>query len=461
MGKRRRLVGVLGRRQRFRLLREVSRDALGSVWEAEDSWMPVLRVMVRELRGDLSRNPAIADLIRRHLMDISSRLSHPAVARFLNVLEADVGPRFIVMEWVEGETVAELVSRRYRFSVKEVAAVGSQVASALAAAHEIDIAHGALSERNIVVSPLGHVKVTDFGLAVAVERAFEAAPPGDVEAADPEGDLSALGRVLTTMLSTRERVPGRGSRAEIPGAALDHIRAPSSAGTTADAGIPEADPEERPVAANLASRLDAAWNAARSEGPTQTLQTAETESGRKDPIVDLSGQEPVIDLDEPGPGGSGPEIEARLRAVTRGGLPATGGGSPRSETPREVRTDRRRWIGGALVTAVALAVALVAISREGQPGTSEPRTTPTIPALTNTSPTNPRPILSVPDVTGLAALDALEMLNDAGLHLARVEPVKGAPGVVKRTEPAAGAKVSPGAGIVLYVGVLPDRVPGR
>src|SRR5579872_5016109 len=95
-----------------------------------------------------------------------SALNHPNICTL-----HDVGPNFLVMELVEGETLAERIERRGPLPVKEALEISLQIANALELAHSKGIVHCDLKPSNIKVTPEGRVKVLDFGLARAIRDA--------------------------------------------------------------------------------------------------------------------------------------------------------------------------------------------------------------------------------------------------------------------------------------------------
>ena len=120
----------------------------------------------------------------------ASAVNHPAIAQIYGI-EEDGDASFIVMEFVDGATVRELV-RRDELDVISAVEIGIQVANALHRAHEAGIVHRDIKSDNIMVTRDGHPKVLDFGLAKLVE------------ASDTEGDVSEM----ATMAMTMTRVGG-------------------------------------------------------------------------------------------------------------------------------------------------------------------------------------------------------------------------------------------------------------
>jgi len=95
---------------------------------------------------------------------LAARFVHPNVVQVYDVGEDARGP-FIVMEYVEGDTLADELRRRGRLPVAEVVRIGLQVCAALEAAHAQQLVHRDIKPQNILLQPNGHVKIADFGIA--------------------------------------------------------------------------------------------------------------------------------------------------------------------------------------------------------------------------------------------------------------------------------------------------------
>ena len=156
--------------QKYRVLRALGEGAMGSVWAAENE------LTEREFAIKLiHRSHVMADELRERILREAracGRLRHKNVVEVYDVGETDEGDPFLVMELLEGETLESLLARRQRLPSLQVAAIGFQVASALAAAHAAGIIHRDLKPANIFLhqdADLGTVvKVVDFGVSKLV-----------------------------------------------------------------------------------------------------------------------------------------------------------------------------------------------------------------------------------------------------------------------------------------------------
>jgi len=149
---------------RYRLGREIGRGGMGTVWLAHDTVLGRL-VAVKRIGTMPGATEADLDRVRRESR-VSAMLSHEHVVVVFD-LAAEGDQHWLVMEYVESETLAQLVRRRGPLPVDEVAALAAQAATALAAAHRAGIVHRDVKPSNLLVTPSGHVKLSDFGIARA------------------------------------------------------------------------------------------------------------------------------------------------------------------------------------------------------------------------------------------------------------------------------------------------------
>jgi tRNA A-37 threonylcarbamoyl transferase component Bud32 len=152
---------------RYALLAELGRGGMGVVWRAEDRVIG-RHVAIKELRlPDGAEDTVFSERVLREVRT-GGRLNDPAVVTVYDVV-SEQGGTFIVMELVEAPTLGELVRRHGPLPAAQAASIGRQVLSALQAAHEAGIVHRDVKPGNIMVAPNGRVKLTDFGIAQAVD----------------------------------------------------------------------------------------------------------------------------------------------------------------------------------------------------------------------------------------------------------------------------------------------------
>jgi tetratricopeptide (TPR) repeat protein len=174
----------------FRLLRRIGRGGMGQVFLAEDLKLG-RSVAVKFLPTETLRNDSARLRFMREARSASS-LNHPNIVTIHAIEEAD-GMDFIVMEYVEGETLSSLIARG-PIDLARVLDLGWQVADALRAAHEIGIIHRDIKPANILITPQGPAKVLDFGLAKRVQPLGRESGVWDLS-----GDLTGTGLIVGTV----------------------------------------------------------------------------------------------------------------------------------------------------------------------------------------------------------------------------------------------------------------------
>src|SRR3954454_17858920 len=149
---------------RYELEREIGRGGMGAVWLARDE---VLGRTVAIKRIGMAPGGTSPDLARAEReARLAARLNHPHVVAVYDLVTDD-GAQWLVMEHVQGATLATLVQREAPLAPDQAAEIMVQVADALAAAHEAGIVHRDVKPSNMLVTPDGQVKLSDFGIARA------------------------------------------------------------------------------------------------------------------------------------------------------------------------------------------------------------------------------------------------------------------------------------------------------
>lgn len=153
---------------RYVIVDEIGHGGMGTVWRAADQVIG-RHVAIKELRLPEGSDEA-GVFQERVLREVRSggKLNDPAVVTVYDVI-TEGAATFIVMELVEAPTLSELVRARGPLPARQVAAIGEQVLSALHAAHQAGIVHRDVKPGNVMVSANGRVKLTDFGIAQAVD----------------------------------------------------------------------------------------------------------------------------------------------------------------------------------------------------------------------------------------------------------------------------------------------------
>ena len=256
---------------RYELVRPLGHGAMATVDLARDSELD-RPVALKRLAENLARDQ---DLRRRFVREarLAARLAHPNVVRVFDVGE-DAGRPFIAMEYVEGETLAELVARRGPLPVTDAAKLGTQMCAGLAAAHAAGLVHRDVKPQNLLLGSDGTLKLGDFGIAAGHEgtrltlagtvlgtAGYLAPEQARGEQVTAAADIYAVGAVLYELLAG-EPARRAGSLAELgaengfdpPDLAVRVPAAPPELVVAVTACL-SARPEERPPSAAALARL--------------------------------------------------------------------------------------------------------------------------------------------------------------------------------------------------------------
>lgn len=217
---------------RYEILKTIGEGGMANVYLARDIILD-RQVAVKVLRGDLSNDEKFVRRFQREALSASS-LSHPNIVEIYDVGEDD-GDYYIVMEYVDGKDLKQLLKKRERLTSAEVVDIMLQITSAMKEAHESLIIHRDLKPQNILIKDDGMVKITDFGIAMALnatQLTQTNSAMGSVHYFPPEqangkgsslkSDVYSLGIMMYELLSGT--LPFRGDNAvEI---ALKHLKEP-------------------------------------------------------------------------------------------------------------------------------------------------------------------------------------------------------------------------------------------
>ena len=150
---------------RYEIIKTIGEGGMANVYLANDTILD-RKVAIKVLRGDLSNDEKFIRRFKREALSVSN-LSHPNIVEVYDVGEED-GNYYIVMEYIDGKTLKQLLQKRGALTLTEVIDIMCQLTDGLAHAHEAYIIHRDIKPQNIMIEDNGLVKITDFGIAMAL-----------------------------------------------------------------------------------------------------------------------------------------------------------------------------------------------------------------------------------------------------------------------------------------------------
>jgi beta-lactam-binding protein with PASTA domain/predicted Ser/Thr protein kinase len=394
-------------------------------------------VAVKVLRSDLARDPSFQVRFRREAQAAAS-LNHPAIVAVYDTGEDRTttgATPYIVMEYVEGETLRDVIRREGHLSSERAMSLSADICGALDFSHRNGIVHRDVKPGNVMITPQGTVKVMDFGIARAVSDSAAtmtstAAVIGTAQYLSPEqargesvdarSDVYSMGCLLYELVTGAPPFSGDSPVAVAYQHVREDPRLPSSIN-------PEVPPE-----------LDAILLKAMSKNPANRYQSAA--EMRNDLLRALAGQRveatPVM----------GDAEKTTILALAPAGYGSGYGQVDRWDDEEEAARRRRRKIiaivavlavlllGGAIAAAIALS------------GDKTPPATATV---------------NVPALLNLDQAAAEKAITDAGLKVGAEDTAASATvaqGHVISSDPASGASVKKGSEVKLVISAGPDTV---
>lgn len=215
---------------RYQIIKSIGEGGMANVYLAYDTILD-RNVAVKVLRGDLATDEKFVRRFQREALSASS-LSNPNIVEVYDVGE-DNGEYYIVMEYVEGKHLKSLLKKRGKLTVPEVIDIALQITNGLSVAHDSYIIHRDIKPQNILILENGMIKITDFGIAVAMNAtqltqtnsvmgSVHYLPPEQAsgKGATLQSDIYSIGILMYELLTGK--LPFRGDNAvEI---ALKHLK---------------------------------------------------------------------------------------------------------------------------------------------------------------------------------------------------------------------------------------------
>ena len=410
---------------RYQIVKTIGEGGMANVYLAYDVILE-RDVAVKVLRGDLATDEKFVRRFQREALSASS-LSHPNIVEVYDVGE-DNGLYYIVMEYIEGKHLKQLLKRRGKLTLNEVIDIMLQITDGMAAAHDSYIIHRDIKPQNIMILENGLVKITDFGIAQALngtQLTQTNSVMGSVHYLPPEqaagkgstiqSDVYSIGILMYELLSGT--LPYRGDNAvEI---ALKHLKDPLPSIRELVPDLPQAveniilksaakNPKNRyPDARHMYEDLKTCLSEARKDEPIYEYKYKEND--------DLIKQTANIIKEEPKKG----EEKVIAKQIT--------------EKDLKKKENKTLLILGAVFTSLIIITTSIILL---------------LPKLTEA-----RNVI-VPDVSGLSIKEAEKLLVknklkiDAEIKEITSDTVK--KGEIVKTDPAIGRTVKEGTTVILY-----------
>lgn len=189
---------------RFEIIRLLGQGGMGAVFEAKHQTLP-RKFAIKILRPELARNPDFVERFRREAV-AAGRIEHPNVIYITDFGSMENGSLYLVMEFLEGIGLDQLLSRHVRLPLSRAIPILAQVADALDAAHQVGVVHRDLKPENILLSEVRGrkdvVKIFDFGIARVHTSEF-------AEALTMKGQVFGTAEYMSPEQATGEECDGR------------------------------------------------------------------------------------------------------------------------------------------------------------------------------------------------------------------------------------------------------------
>jgi serine/threonine-protein kinase len=201
-------------KNRYRIIELLGEGGMAFVFKAKDEQLERF-VAIKTLKPSYLENENFVTRFKREAQT-AANLNHPNIVQIFDWGVEDNEPYF-VMEFIEGTTLSTVISKNKKINIKNVLHIGAQVSSALQAAHESNLVHRDIKPGNIMITPNGKIKVTDFGIVSIQNEDSDMTKSGTIlgtanyispeqaqgSSVSSKSDLYSLGIVMYEMLSGR------------------------------------------------------------------------------------------------------------------------------------------------------------------------------------------------------------------------------------------------------------------
>ena len=415
---------------RYQIIKSIGEGGMANVYLAYDTILD-RDVAVKVLRGDLSNDEKFVRRFQREALSASS-LSHPNIVEVYDVGD-DNGQYFIVMEYIDGKNLKDLLKKRGKLTVSEVVDIMSQIADGLSVAHDSYIIHRDIKPQNIMILENGLVKITDFGIAMAMnatQLTQTNSVMGSVHYLPPEqasgkgstlkSDIYSMGILMYELLVGQ--LPYRGDNAvEI---ALKHLKEPLPSIRDELPDIPQS--VENVILKSAAKNPKNRYNDAREM--YEDLKTCLDESRLNEPKLEY--QYPELDSDN----------KKFTKQVEKAISVENSDDEDEDDSVKQIKDEDIKKENKLLIILSSIFVGLIVIVAA---------IVLFIPALIK------QKDIKVPDVSGMDITKAIETLQNEGFEVSddqlEISDDEVPEGKVVKTNPASGSKRTKGTIVKLYV----------
>ena len=201
-------------KNRYRIIELLGEGGMAFVFKAKDEQLERF-VAIKTLKPSYLENENFVTRFKREAQT-AANLNHPNIVQIFDWGVEENEPYF-VMEFIEGTTLSTVISKNKKINITDVLHIGAQVSSALQAAHESNLVHRDIKPGNIMITPNGKIKVTDFGIVSIQNEDSDMTKSGTIlgtanyispeqaqgTSVSSKSDLYSLGIVMYEMLSGR------------------------------------------------------------------------------------------------------------------------------------------------------------------------------------------------------------------------------------------------------------------
>ena len=417
---------------RYQIIKNIGEGGMANVYLATDTILD-REVAVKVLRGDLSTDEKFVRRFQREALAASS-LSNPNIVEVYDVGEDD-GEYYIVMEYIKGSHLKNLIKKRGKLSIAEVVDIALQVTNGLSVAHDSYLIHRDIKPQNILIMDNGLIKITDFGIAVAMnatQLTQTNSVMGSVHYLPPEqamgktsslqSDIYSIGILIYELLAGK--LPFTGENAvEI---ALKHLKEEVPHISDEVAGVPQ--PLENIIIKATCKNPKNRYNDARAMH--EDLLTCLEESRANEKLIEL--KYPETDYDE-----------TKVMKIVKANKEET---EDEEEKEDEVvvkkKSKKTKKTNKFIIGLTILFTALVVIATS---------VVVLVPYITSNKQ------IAIPDVSGKSLNDAIKILQDEGFTVADetvdISSSDVAVGDVVKTSPPANSERKLGKEITIYLSI--------